>query len=237
MESRDRHELYRSFIEFVRNEAQRERKAVNRRMFSVFLWCFLIPAAVTATLLLLIRVGIVPRRFRGWLDWLVLVFPVSYSVYFLSAEVLREIPAALRRGGIANTLRQADQEGKWRQEVTVNMHRAISASPAEWEWIRRNFRMDLDGMIHRARYLTALAGAVFFLIMQGIDSITSGAEPRMTYVRGGPFGWIEATDLSDISQFIALALFLVLLYLSSSQHYHTLRRYLNCAELVDLDRE
>ena len=37
---------------------------------------------------------------------------------------------------------------------------------------------------------------------------------------------------SDSLQFVGLGLFLILLYLSGNQTYHSLRRYLVCAELA-----
>ena len=57
-------------------------------MFSVFLWCFLMPVAISIVGLLLIKVGVFPRKARTNLDWLILVFPVLYSLYILSSEVL-----------------------------------------------------------------------------------------------------------------------------------------------------
>src|SRR5688572_20180096 len=107
MQTQSRQELYRSFIEFIRKEAQTERLAINRRMLGVALWCFILPTIVSLSVLLLVKWQILPLRARGYLDWLVLIFPVAYSIYFLSAEVLREVPAAFKRGGLATALGQA----------------------------------------------------------------------------------------------------------------------------------
>ena len=63
------HDLYRELIEFVRMDVQSERHQVNRRMFSVFFWCFLIPAILSVCVLLLIKFHILPHRARGFLDW------------------------------------------------------------------------------------------------------------------------------------------------------------------------
>ena len=43
-------------------------------------------------------------------------------------------------------------------------------------------------------------------------------------------GWIESSS-NDFSQLVGLRLFLLLLYLSGNQTYHSLMRYLHCAEL------
>jgi len=223
-------ELYRIFIEFIRVENQRERRQVNRRMLSVFFWCFLLPAILSVALLVLIKFGALRPSARVHLDWLVLIFPILYSVYFLSSEVLKEVPKAFRTGGLTLTLGQALKDGEWRERVIDGMKKSVTATPEEWKWILSSFRIDLKTMQYRTRYLTALAGAVFFLIMQGIDSLT-GEPPKVSWERNSVFGWVESTN-TDLSQFVGLALFLLLLYLSGMQTYHSLKRYLNCAELL-----
>ena len=111
------------------------------------------------------------------------------------------------------------------------MGRAIQAKKGDWAWLIANFKVDLEAMQQRTRYLTALAGAVFFLLMQGIDSIGgSEHEGPVSWSKNPLMGWIESSS-NDVGQLVALALFLVLLYLSGIQTYHSLRRYLHCAEL------
>ena len=93
----------------------------------------------------------------------------------------------------------------------------------DWQWVIANADEDLERMQMRTRHLTALAGAVFFLLMQGIDSLTN--ENSFT---------VPAVDptATTSSQWIGLALFLLLLYLSGQQTAQSLRRYLTCARLV-----
>jgi hypothetical protein len=226
-------EAYRSFLDFVGNDVQRERHRSNRRMLSVFFWCFLLPAVFAAFFLVMIKMGFLPRKARASLDWLILVFPVLYSLYILSSEFLTGIPSIFRRGGLAVSLNGAAKEGEWRDRVCDSLRTSFQFSEAEWSWIVESFRIDLDNIRHRTKYLTALAGAVFFLIMQGLDSLTDTAEST-TWVKNPVFGWMETS--TNVSQFMALALFLVLLYLSGNQTYHALLRYLNSAELVLLQR-
>ena len=45
---------------------------------------------------------------------------------------------------------------------------AVDARAEDWEWVIASFKVDLALMRYRNKYMTALAGAVFFLIMQGI---------------------------------------------------------------------
>ena len=230
MQTRSQQEIYQSFVEFVSNDIQHERRLVNRRMLNVFIWCFFLPAFISASILLLVKLKILPPRMRNQLDWLVLILPIFYSLYILSSEVLAQVPSAFRKGGIATTLVQSVREGEWRERVVEAMNRTVTASASDWSWIIASFRIDLEAMQYRTRYLTALAGAVFFLLMQGIDSLTDG-DSKTTFVKTSILGWVE-TSTNDLTQFVGLALFLVLLYLTGSQTYHSLKRYLNCAELL-----
>ncbi|MGK5084136.1 hypothetical protein WDW37_12640 [Bdellovibrionota bacterium FG-1] len=235
--AKSREDIYRDFLEFVSVDIQRERLLVHRKMFHVFFWCFLLPALVSVSTLVLIKLHVLPLKAKAIRDWLVLIFPVSYSLYILGLEVLARVPVVLKRGGISGTLGQAAKESQWRERVRVEMDRAVRASTDQWKWIIENFRIDLAALQNRMRYLTALAGAVFFLIMQGIDSLgdgTSAVETSVSWTRNPITGWVE-TSAYDFSQFVGLLLFLGLLYLSGSQTYHSLRRYLHCAELGLLD--
>ncbi|MDR3608129.1 MAG: hypothetical protein P4M08_12205 [Oligoflexia bacterium] len=225
-------EFYGDFIEFVRRDIQGERKLANRRMFGVFLWCFVIPALTTFLYVLLIRFGIIPRRFGRYTDWFIVVFPVLYALQIISFDILHELPIAFRRGGIAATLGRALEEARWRDRVCRELQtQFVSTNRDNWPWLVKTFQTDLENLQHRTRYLTALAGAVFFLLMKGLD-VFDISEP----MRPGPYilGWFEASS-SNAAQFVGLALFLVMLYLSGNQAYSSLARYLHCLELVQLE--
>ncbi|MBL7714743.1 MAG: hypothetical protein JNL01_04695 [Bdellovibrionales bacterium] len=233
MNHRSRHEAYQQFLEFIRRDSQKDRNAVNRRMLSVFIWCFLIPVLAMTGLNFLVKMGWVPLKARAYSDVVFLIFPVAYSVYFLNAEVVRGLPRLFRQGGLANSLRQADEEDAWREKVVDSMKRTVGGAPETWAWVYQSFRMDLEAMENRTRYLTALAGAVLFLIMQGIDLISDEGR-RVVWEKDPVMGWVE-TNSFDTAQYIGLVLFLLLLYLSGMQTVYSLRRYLNCAEIVQSD--
>jgi hypothetical protein len=131
-------------------------------------------------------------------------------------------------------LGQSIKEAEWRERVCESMRRSIDATRREWIWLVSNFKADLDYIRYRNKYMTALAGAVFFLILQGIDSISDG-DTKVTWVKSA-VGWVE-TSSNDLNSAISLLLVLMLLYLSGNQTHHSLLRYLKCAELVvtDLD--
>lgn len=218
-----RRAVYRRYLEFVQGAHQKDRLDVSRRMRSVFLWCFLAPVITVALVILMVNFGVLPRVFRSYQDWIVLVFPVLYSLYFLGSQVLAGVPDAFRRGGIGAILGQAAKEADWRIEVCAAMEKELVWSEEEWHWVISNAEEDLDRMQMRTRHLTALAGAVFFLIMQGIDSLTN--ENAFAVIAADP-------TATTSSEWIGLALFLLLLYLSGQQSVQTLRRFVSCARLV-----
>jgi len=214
---------YAGFLNFIRQHHQGERWDVNRRMFSVFLWCFFAPAAVSLLIIVLVNLGVLPRSMRGYLDWIMLVFPVLYSVYFLSSQVISGIPMAFRQGGFAMTVTQARIDSEWRGKVVENLERDLHYTQAQWRWVVDNLEEDLLRIQLKSRHITALAGAVFFLLMQGIDSITSDVADTVAAAAAD-------SGAGASSQWMGLLLFLVLLYLSGQQSYYNLRRYLACAK-------
>ena len=235
MQGPSRYDLYRTFTEFVANDLQRERTKTNRRMFGVFLWCFLVPTLLAAVLILMMRFGVIPREYKRYLDWLILIFPVCYSLYILSSEVLIGIPFVFKRGGMANSVAQAYRDSQWRDRVCEGLRGGLRAGRAEWTWICANYRIDLNNLHARNKYLTGLAGAVFFLLIRGIDYLGEGQEEKVMWVRNPVFGWMETGN--DWSPIVGLVLFLTLFYLSGNQSHQTLSRYLDCAELMRLDHE
>lgn len=224
-------DTYARFLTFIRDYNQKERIDNNRRMFSVFIWCFFAPAFLSATLLVLINYGIFPRSLRGYLDWLILIFPILYSLYFLGSQVLVRAPKDFRQGGLATTLGQSLRDASWRIDTCEAMKRDLKFQSSEWRFVITHFEEDLERLQLRTRYLTGLAGAVFFLVMQGIDSIT--ADPAVPVdVRESLFAKVMNPPSASSSEWVGLALFLVLLYLSGSQTVQVLRRYLVCARML-----
>jgi hypothetical protein len=225
-------ELYKAFTEFVGRDIQSERKLANRRMFGVFLWCFMVPAFFTFSFVLGLKLGYIPLRYGRYADWIIVVFPVAYSVYILSFDLIRELPTAYRRGGVAANLARGYEDARWRTRVCTELKPMYVQK--QWPWLIKTFYIDLMNLQHRTRYLTALAGAVFFLLMKGLDFFDL-AEP-MPHPSGYILGWFESSS-SNAAQFTGLALFLVMLYLSGNQVYHSLARYLSCLELVEVEMD
>jgi hypothetical protein len=192
------------------------------------------PALVSLLLLLLIKAGLAPRSYSRYVEWMGLILPILDAVYVIASSVLNGMSSVFRWGGIANTLNQSYKDAEWRDRVCHEMRTHVRADYQTWGWIVANFKIDLDAIHHRAKYLTALAGAVFFLLMQGLDSL--GPDQEMVGMHQTLQGWFESS-MNNLTQFVGLGLFLVLLYLSANQSFASLSRYLNCAELVLVDLE
>ncbi len=237
MKGHTKQESYDEFLKFVGNESQRERRAVNRRMFNVLLWCLILPVVVTALALFAIKQEWLPLRAKVYVGWMGLVFPTLYSVWVLGIEVLVELPALFQKGGIVTTLRSARKESQWRVGVTDTMRKQFAPwDDHDWRWVLQNFQIDLENMRYRTKHLTALAAAFFFIALQGIDSL--GEEPagvRTTWTKSNMLGWIESNS-TDVVQYLGFAIILVLFYLSGNQTYRYLKRYMACALLVSAEK-
>ena len=223
-------EHYEAFLSYVDTHIQGERRQVNRRMLSVFLWSFFLPALMAVVILIGARLGFLPRSSRAYVESIMLIFPISYALYFLGAEVLSQLPQAMRRGGLSASLDQSRKESVWRGQVAHGLGQALGQDPALWKLTVAGFRRDLGALEHRTRYLTALAGAVLFVILQGVDLISDGETP-VTLIKSSQGSWMEVSSANP-DQWVALGLFLVLFYLAGMQSAYQLRRYLSCAELI-----
>ncbi len=215
---------YVEFMRFVQAHNNRDRLVVSRKLFSFVLWCFIAPAIVSVLIIVLANSSVIPKSARSYLDWVMLVFPVLYSLYFVGAQLLSGVPKVYREGGFAQSLAQVLSEYGWRVGVLKEFNPTPAWTTEDWDWVTRNLEIDISRLQARARYLTGLAGSVFFLIMQGIDALTLDAQSA------------AATD-SGPAQWVGLALFLTLFYISSLQTPQNLQRYLSTARLMRDYRE
>jgi hypothetical protein len=238
MQIKSRVDLYKDFLNLVERENRREQSVVNRRIMAVFLWCFILPVICAVMMLILIHLNVVPRHFRSKMDWIILGFPISYAIYFLTSELIRDLPNFFKRGGMTNILKQSHKDFVWR-ERTIEAIRSLSGiQSSDWKWIAKNYEVDLNGMAFRVKYLTFFAAAVFFLILQGFDSIPSefvySVEPVVTPKLF--YHWFDSV-LNKLLEFASLGIFLGLFYLSGMQSHRNLDRYRECLELIEEDLE
>lgn len=238
-------QLYDQFLDFVARDVQEERSRAHRRIFSAIAWCLLLPIATTFVIALFTRLGWFPRSAKGLADSTLLIFPVLYGIWVLGSEARRAHRAARNHGGRRGAflaLGPAREDARWRERVSAQLSATVGRRPSTLVWLSRQFQLDLERLRQRSRYLTALAGAVFFLIMQGIDWIEPDPAARPIF-HGGPgslSGLMTSTGEATgdpYFQFIGLAFFLLLLYLSGVQAHQSFSRYGECLDLLRLDAE
>lgn len=226
-------ESYRKFLQRVQQDAVVERQDVNRRMGAVLLWCFLLPGAVYILVVLLLKFRILPLSVRSSLDWITLTFPVLYTVKFFWSEVFKGLPSRVSEGGIGNVLVQAEKDSQWREHWCSKMTAELGAVPETWRFIQTSFASDLEAFKFRTRYLTVLAGALFFLVTQGLDLLIGPvSESSIAWQNSRQFfSWLENLGAGAL-QLVGFGLFLTLMHLSGSQTYHWLSRYSVGIELI-----
>lgn len=212
-------DLYIDLQSAISEEMKRERDLANGRLKGVFFWCFIIPAALSFLLILAVKQGWAPRVAMTYVGWMLVVFPVVYSLWFLLRELFAPAAAQERRASSGASSRHFIREAEWRSRFCEQLLKKVTATGDEWRFLAESFRIDLDALRMRNHYLTGLAGAVFFLIMQGLDAVVDDVDSG---------GW-------DPYQFMGLALFLFLVALSHYQTQQSLRRFLGCLELLALD--
>ena len=240
MEKKPRIEMYADFLSFVEQKSKREQSVVNHRLFNVLFWCFILPICLSVLFLLAVRVGLLPHRVKGYLDWLILLFPIGFALFTLVSEAYVDFPLMFRRGGMVTPLREVLKNYEWREMTIQELEKRIVVSPRDWHWIAVNFEIDLKRLEFKAKYLTVLGGALFFLLFQGLDILDaltgeSGAQVVWTPTILGT--WLQ-WFFNQVMQIVSLLLFLGIFYLSGRQLQHLLERFLHCAQLLsgqDLD--
>lgn len=238
MTTKNRAEIYADFLKFIQDDSQKDRMQVHQQMFSTLLWCFLVPVSFSIVLIFFIRFGMISHRWKTWADISLLAFPLIYSLYYLGSQVLVDVPLLFRKGGLSMSLRQIAKEGHWRHQTTQKLSQMVKAQPKDWEWIVTHFKMDLRILLQRTRFLILLGGVLFYILSQSFDIVDH--TPSVVTYSALPVGADIFLKLihyisSEFSAVIALVLFLTLLYLTGTQLYHSLHRYLDCAELLAKD--
>ncbi|MGE0615265.1 MAG: hypothetical protein AB7P04_06465 [Bacteriovoracia bacterium] len=228
MLQRTRLKLYTDFSQYISKENQRERGVVTRRIWGVFVWCFLVPIGVSVLFLVFLHTGALPPKFKAYSDWVTLLSPLVYSAYFFGSEFLKNLPSALLAGGVETTLHHQLKLSEWRDQTCETLRAQLGGNQQDWQWLAQTFRMDLRDLLFRIRYMTALSGVVFFIILYGLDSLEDG--PSVS--DGRMILHVFETLMNAGSQILLIGLFLVLLYFSGIQIHQSLLRYLDCVELL-----
>jgi hypothetical protein len=217
---------YEQFVSWVQTDMKKDRVSVNRKVFSVVLWCLILP-----TLIALALYGLRKVKWVGQVrdvDSILFLPPFAYALYSLWPTI-RDLPRVFKKGGVGAMLDESLREVNWREQTASKMDTELKLTSQEWKAISFHLRQDIDRMVDQNRYMTILTGVVLFFMFQFLDLGTTGE----IVLEAGPTGMIKAwvDQFSQWSiQVISLILFSALFYLSGLQFERYLTRYWVCVQ-------
>ena len=217
---------YAQFVKWVQEDMNKARVMVNRKVFSVVLWCLVMPAGFSILLYGLRKFQIVPpARFA---ETLLFLPPFAYAMVSLWPTI-RDVPRVFKIGGLGALLEESRKEVDWREETAFRLEKDLPLTRSEWRLIEFHLTEDIERLKSKNRYLAILAGAVLFFMYQFLDL---GGGPDGPLERG-PMGvfmaWVEQFSQWG-SQLSAIILFASLFYLSGIQLQKHLIRYQVCVK-------
>ncbi len=220
---------YEKFVTWVQNDMKKDRFLVNRKVFSVVVWCLIFPSVVLIILFALRKyqwIGVV-----RYADLLIFLPPFAYTLYSLWPTI-REIPRVFRKGGLNALLDESLKEVDWREKTSSKLKSDLKLTVKEWDLIGFHLRADIERMTQQNRYMSILAGVVLFFMFQFLDLGAGGTEEILepnsaNLVRA----WVDQFSQWSVQVF-SLGLFSALFYLSGLQFQRYLSRYLVCIERV-----
>src|SRR5438045_2472388 len=104
-------------------------------MLGVFMWCFLVPAATSAIILIGVKTGLLPSRLRSVVDSLILIFPILYALYILGSEMLAESRTTSKRGSLQQWFRQILRDATWRKEKAILLRTHCPGTKEDYRWL------------------------------------------------------------------------------------------------------
>lgn len=219
---------YEQFVTWVQNDMKKDRFVVNRKVFSVVIWCLILPSLLLMALYTLRKYQwIGPMRYA---DLVIFLPPFAYALYSIWPTI-REIPKVFQKGGLNALLDESLREVEWREKTSSKLRNDLKLTANEWDLVAFHLRADLLRMSHQNRYMSILAGVVLFFMFQFLDLGAGGEivlEPTSAnLVRA----WVDQFSQWSVQVF-SLGLFSALFYLSGLQFQRYLNRYLVCIERV-----
>lgn len=219
---------YEQFVFWVQNDMKKDRFLVNRKVFSVVVWCLIFPSVVLMALYALRKYQwIGPMRYA---DLLVFLPPFAYALYSLWPTI-REIPKAFHKGGLNALLDESLKEVVWREKTSGKMKEDLKLTKKEWELVFFHLSADISRMAQQNRYMSLLAAVVLFFMFQFLD-LGAGNEVVLEPTSSNMVqAWVDQFSQWSVQVF-SLGLFSALFYLSGLQFQRYLSRYLVCIERV-----
>ena len=219
---------YEQFVNWVQNDMKKDRFMVNRKVFSVVVWCLIFPSIVLLVLFALRKYQWIGQM--RYADLLIFLPPFAYTLYSVWPTI-REIPKVFRKGGLNALLDESLKEVEWREKTSTKLKSDLNLTFKEWDLIAFHLRADILRMTQQNRYMSILAGVVLFFMFQFLD-LGAGSEVVLEPSSSNLVkAWVDLFSQWSVQVF-SLGLFSALFYLSGLQFQRYLSRYLVCIERV-----
>ena len=223
-------EVYSKFVKWVQEDMNNTRNLVNRKVFSLVLWCLVIPAILSLAMYGLRKFQIM-TSFR-YVDLVLFLPPFLFTIFYLW-PTFRDLPRVFRMGGLGSLLEESSGEVKWSEETAARMSKELPLTGGEWRIISFHLSEQIKRMESKNRYLSSLVAVVLFFMYQFLD-IGGGAEViQESGVLGVFKNWVEQLSQWG-AQIFGIILFSLLFYLSGLQLQKHLVRYETCVKRLAL---
>lgn len=217
---------YEQFVNWVQTDMKKDRVSVNRKVFSVVLWCLVLPTLIALALYGMRKMQWIEQV--RYLDTILFFPPFAYALYSLWPTI-RELPRVFQKGGVGALLDESLREVEWREQTSSKLQNDLKLTSQEWRAIAFHLRNDIDRMVDQNRYMTILTAVVLFFMFQFLDLGSTGEIIQESGPTGMVKAWIDQFSQWSI-QVISLVLFSALFYLSGLQFERYLTRYWVCVQ-------
>jgi hypothetical protein len=222
---------YQQFVAWVQTDMNKDRVIVNRKVFSVVLWCLILPVVMS-----LVLYGLRKNQLLGslrYIDAFIYFPPFLYALYSLW-PTLKALPRVFRKGGLGAMLEESAKEVEWRELTASRLQAEVRLTTKEWTSVSFHLDQEIKRLNDQNRYMTILSTVVLFFMFQFLD-LGGGVDAP---IEVGPTGmvkaWVDQFSQWGIQVF-SLFLFSALFYLSGSQFQRYLHRYWVCVQRVVQD--
>jgi hypothetical protein len=222
------HLTYEQFVTWVQSDMKKDRSMVNRKVFSVVLWCLIFPILISLALYALRKYQIL--ALMRYADTIVFLPPFFYALYSIWPTI-KALPRVFHKGGLGAMLEESSKEVLWREDTAGKMKNDLKLTAKEWSVIEFHLKNDIDRIKDQNRYMTILTGVVLFFMFQFLDLGGTSEVALEVGSAGLVKAWVDQFSQWSIQVF-SLILFSALFYLSGLQFQRYLIRYRVCIERI-----
>ena len=154
---------YQQFVIWVQGDMKKDRMMVNRKVFSVVVWCLVLPIMISIVVYGLRKYRLI-ESFR-YFDTFLFLPPFLYALYSLW-PTLKNIPHVFKKGGVGAMLEESAKEVEWREATAARMSQDLKLTPKEWSIVSFHLQQEISRLNDQNRYMTILSTVVLFFLFQ-----------------------------------------------------------------------